>query len=175
MDPFRVKRRSTAAATKIEHRCQQRVPDPADAANSRRCMGKRPHMKFAKRAYNAVIQHRAWFVGLPLLSAVLLAPLFITDVPPVLDYPNHLARFVLLAAPRDDPVLGPIFMPHWAIIPNLAADVIVPPLLHLMPVHVAGRCLLGAVLLLNLARDRAARCAVQEDLSLASGLRYRSL
>ena len=173
MDPFRVKRRSTAAATKIEHRCQQRVPDPADAANSRRCMGKRPHMKFAKRAYNAVIQHRAWFAGLPLLSAVLLAPLFITDVPPVLDYPNHLARFVLLAAPRDDPVLGPIFMPHWAIIPNLAADVIVPPLLHLMPVHVAGRCLLGAVLLLNLAGVIALHGALFRRISLwplASGI-----
>ena len=79
-------------------------------------------MKSAKRAYSAVIQHRAWWAALPLLSVVLLAPLLITEVPPLLDYPNDLARFVLLAAARDDPVLGPIFMPHWAIIPNLAAD-----------------------------------------------------
>jgi hypothetical protein len=63
-------------------------------------------------------------------------------------------------------------MPHWAIIPNLAADVIVPPLLHLMPVHVAGRCFLGAVLLLNLAGVIALHEAA---LSLASGLRSRSL
>jgi hypothetical protein len=130
-------------------------------------------MKSAKRAYCAVIQHRAWWAALPVLSVVLLAPLLITDVPPLLDYPNHLARFVLLAAAKDDPVLGPIFMPHWVIIPNLAADVIVPPLLHLMPVHVAGRCLLGAVLLLNLAGVIALHGALFRRLSLwplASGL-----
>jgi hypothetical protein len=82
---------------------------------------------------------------------VLLAPLLIADVPPVLDYPNHLARFVLLAAGTDDPVLGRIFTPSWRIIPNLAIDVIGPPLLYVLPVHVAGRCLLAGLLLLNLA------------------------
>ena len=120
-----------------------------------------------------MIQHRAWWAALLLLSVVLLAPLLITDVPPLLDYPNYLARFVLLAAARDDPVLGPIFMPHWAIIPNLAADVIVPPLLYLMPVHVAGRCLLGTVLLLNLAGVIALHGALFRRISLwplASGL-----
>ena len=86
-----------------------------------------------------------------MLSAALIGPLLIADVPPILDYPNHLARFVLLAAGPDDPVLGPIFTPHWAIIPNLASDVIGPPLLRLVPVHIAGRCLLAGVLLLNLA------------------------
>lgn len=92
-----------------------------------------------------------WWVAVAALSAALLAPLLITDVPPVLDYPNHLARMVLLAAGPDDPVLGRIFEPHWAIIPNLAGDAIGLALLHLLPVHVAGRCLLGGVLLLNLA------------------------
>ncbi len=93
----------------------------------------------------------AWWGAVALASAALLGPLLIADVPPILDYPNHLARFVLLAAGPEDPVLGPMFTPHWAIIPNLASDVIGPPLLRLLPVHVAGRCLLGGVLLLNLA------------------------
>ena len=93
----------------------------------------------------------AWWATLALLSAALIGPLLIADVPPILDYPNHLARFVLLAAGPDDPVLGPIFTPHWAIVPNLASDVIGPPLLRLLPVHIAGRCLLAGVLLLNLA------------------------
>ena len=123
-------------------------------------------MKSAKRAYCAVIQHRAWWTALPLLSVVLLAPLLITDIPPLLDYPNHLARFVLLATAGDDPVLGPIFMPHWAIIPNLAADLIVPPLLYLMPVHIAGRCLLGIVLLLKLAGVIALHGALFRRISL---------
>ena len=80
-----------------------------------------------------------------------MAPLLIADVPPILDYPNHLARLVLLAAGPDDPVLGRIATPHWAVIPDLAVDVLGPPLLRVLPVHVAGRLLLGGILLLNLA------------------------
>jgi hypothetical protein len=86
-----------------------------------------------------------------LLSVILLAPLLIADVPPILDYPNHLARFVLLAAGPEDPVLGPLFTPRWSIIPNLASDIIGPMLLRVFPVHVAGRWMLGGILLLNLA------------------------
>lgn len=92
-----------------------------------------------------------WWAALAALSVILLAPLLVTDVPPVLDYPNHLARLVLLAAGSEDKVLGPIFTPDWTIIPNLGGDVIGLMLLHLLPVHVAGRCLLGGLLLLNLA------------------------
>ncbi len=92
-----------------------------------------------------------WWGTLALLSVTLLAPLLIADVPPILDYPNHLARFVLLAAGPDDPVRGPLFTPHWSIIPNLASDIVGPMLLRVLPVHVAGRCLLGGILLLNLA------------------------
>jgi hypothetical protein len=113
-----------------------------------------------------------WTV-LVLLSAALLAPLLIVDVPPVLDYPNHLARLVLLAAGPDDPVLGRIFTPHWSIIPNLAVDVVGPPLLYLLPVHVAGRCILGGILLLNLAGVLALHRALFRRRSLwplASGL-----
>jgi hypothetical protein len=92
-----------------------------------------------------------WWGTLTAAATVLLLPLLITDVPPILDYPNHLARLVLLHAGPDDPVLGRFFEPHWTIIPNLAIDVIGTPLLGLLPVHVAGRCMLGGILLLNLA------------------------
>jgi hypothetical protein len=92
-----------------------------------------------------------WWAALAVLAVVLLGPLLITEVPPALDYPNHLARLVLLAAGDNDPVLGPIFTRNWTIIPNLAGDVIGPMLLHMLPVHIAGRCLLGGILLLNLA------------------------
>ena len=58
---------------------------------------------------------------------------------------------MLLAAGPDDPVLGRFFLPHWTIIPNLAGDVVGLVLLHMFPVHTAGRCLLGFILLLNFA------------------------
>jgi len=91
-----------------------------------------------------------WWTILAVLATALLAPLSIIDVPPVLDYPNHLARLVLLAAGPDDPVLGRIFKPAWSIIPNLAGDLLGLALLHVLTIHAAGRCLLGGVLLLNL-------------------------
>jgi len=93
----------------------------------------------------------AWWAVLAVVSAILLAPLLIADVPPVLDYPNHLARMMLLATGPDDPILGRMFEPRWAIIPNLAGDAIGVALLRVLPVHVAGRCLLACILLLNLA------------------------
>jgi hypothetical protein len=120
-----------------------------------------------------MIGRGAWWAVLAMVAATLLAPLLIADVPPVLDYPNHLARFVLLAAGPDDRVLGRMFTPHWAIIPDLAVDVIGPPLLYLLPVHVAGRCLLGGILLLNLAGVLALHRALFGRRSLwplASGL-----
>jgi hypothetical protein len=100
---------------------------------------------------NATKPHVAWWTALAGLSVALLAPLLIANVPPVLDYPNHLARLALVAAGPHDRVLGRMFTPHWGIIPNLAGDLIGMTLLRLMPVHVVGRCLLGGVLLLNLA------------------------
>ncbi|HET7882102.1 MAG TPA: hypothetical protein VFL55_14540 [Acetobacteraceae bacterium] len=87
-----------------------------------------------------------WLLGLICLT--LLAPLALVDVPPLLDYPNHLARAVVLAAGAADPVLSRMYAPHWTIIPNLGIDLVLPPLLRLLPVHVAGRIVIGVAVLL---------------------------
>ena len=89
-----------------------------------------------------------WWAALAGLCAVLLAPLPVVDVPPLLDYPNHLARaFVLASLPRDT-ILARFYAPHWSIIPNLALDLVAPPLIHVLPVHVVGRLLIAAAVLL---------------------------
>lgn len=80
---------------------------------------------------------------------VLLTPLLIVEVPPLMDYPNHLARTWLLAFGAEDPVLSQMYRQEWHVIPNLAVDVVLPPLLWFLPVHVAGRVMLGLILLLN--------------------------
>ena len=89
-----------------------------------------------------------WWCLLIALCVVLLVPLTIVDVPPLLDYPNHLARLFVLASLPADPVLARFYMPHWAIIPNLALDLTVPPLLRVFPVHIVGRAVVGLTLLL---------------------------
>jgi hypothetical protein len=83
-----------------------------------------------------------------LLCVILLAPLALVDVPPLLDYPNHLARAVVLASADTDPILSSMYRPHWAIIPDLGIDLVLPPLLHVLPVHLAGRIVVGLSLLL---------------------------
>lgn len=89
----------------------------------------------------------AWWTALLLLCAVLVAPLLLVVVPPLLDYPNHLARMVVLAWPHD-PTLSRFATTHWAIIPDLAIDSILPPLIHVLPVYLAGRIVVACVMLL---------------------------
>ena len=91
---------------------------------------------------------RAWWILLLLGCGVLVSPLLLVDVPPLLDYPNHLARAFVLAQGDADPVLSAMYGPHWAVIPNLATDVLLHPLIRALPVHVAGRLVLGLALLL---------------------------
>ncbi len=102
-------------------------------------------------AITVAASRRAWWLAVAVIGAVLLAPLLVIDVPPILDYPNHLARMVVLAAGARDPVLSRMYAPHWAIIPDLAIDLFIPPMLHVLPPYVAGRIALALVLLLPLA------------------------
>ena len=85
-------------------------------------------------------------VWLAALIAALLLPFLAVDVPPVLDYPNHLARWFVLAHP-DDPILSRFYAPNWHITPNLGFDPIAVLLLRLLPVHIGGRLVLAASLL----------------------------
>jgi hypothetical protein len=84
----------------------------------------------------------AWWLAAFALALTLAAPFLAVDVPPVLDYPNHLARYFVLAHP-DDPILSRMYAPHWTILPNLGMDLIGVALVRLLDVHVAGRLLLA--------------------------------
>jgi hypothetical protein len=75
-----------------------------------------------------------------LLLALVAAPVFSTALPPLLDYPNHLARMHLLAEGGDR-----FYAVRWAPLPNLAEDLIVPPLARLMPLEMAGKLFLVAI------------------------------
>lgn len=79
------------------------------------------------------------------LAVALAAPFFLVDMPPVLDYPNHLARFMILAHPGDR-ALSAMYAPHWVLLPNLGADILGMLLLKIAPVHVGGRLVLAMAL-----------------------------
>jgi hypothetical protein len=72
-----------------------------------------------------------WFA---VLLALVAAPVFSTVLPPLFDYPNHLARMHLLAEGGNQ-----YYVVRWAPLPNLAEDLIVPPLARLIPLETAGK------------------------------------
>lgn len=69
-----------------------------------------------------------------LLLALASAPLFSAVLSPLVDYPNHLARFWLLANGGNQ-----FYVVRWALLPNLAGDLVVPLLARLMPLELAGK------------------------------------
>jgi hypothetical protein len=87
------------------------------------------------------------------LFALSLCPVLLAPMPAMVDYPNHLARMFILA--RDgSPQANPFYQVTWAWYPNLAMDLLVPPLARFVSVetatrlfHFAAQCLIvsGAV------------------------------
>src|SRR5579859_5027629 len=82
-----------------------------------------------------------------LCGAFALSPLFWVTIPPLVDYPGHLARMALLAAPG----ASQSYVVHWQLIPNLAMDMIVPLLGRLIGVETAGWLFVGWTLAMLVA------------------------
>ncbi len=76
-----------------------------------------------------------------LLTAASLLPVFLTPIPAMVDYPNHLARMYILShAGAAD--ANPYYEVTWALYPNLAMDLLVPQLARLTGVEDATRLFL---------------------------------
>ena len=88
--------------------------------------------------------HRVLLASVALL-ALYSVPLFSTVLPPLFDYPNHLARFAVLAAGGSE-----FYEVRWAPLPNLAGDIIVPLLARAMPLEIAGKLFLVMIFALIL-------------------------
>ena len=76
-----------------------------------------------------------------LLAVITAIPILTIDVPPLGDFPNHLARMYILHDGGQSPFLSRYYQIQWAILPNLAMDLIVPPLLGFLPLFAAGKLL----------------------------------
>ena len=74
-------------------------------------------------------------------------PILSVQVPPLGDYANHLSRMFIIAAGQGDPFLSAYYKVKWAIIPNLAMDVLVPPLLNIFDIYMAGKLFVLLVIL----------------------------
>ena len=72
---------------------------------------------------------------------LLSVPIFLITVLPSVDFPNHLARVYLLAhwGQLSGAGYNAFYQPHWAILPNLALDLIIIPLAKVLPTFLAGQ------------------------------------
>ena len=93
------------------------------------------------------------FVGmllpvLILIIAIVVLPIALTKIPSSADYVNHLARMYVIAFGKTDPILSSFYGIDWKFIPNLAMDLIVPPLAHVFGIFAAGSLFLVSYIVL---------------------------
>ena len=74
-----------------------------------------------------------------LLMAAAALPIATHPLPPLSDYPNHLARMHVIDAVGTDPYLSRFYTIEWQLIPNLMMDLIIPLLHRFMNVYLAGQ------------------------------------
>jgi len=101
-----------------------------------------------------------------LLALAVLALTLATPIPAMSDYLNHLARMHLLAAENaGDP--SPYYAAAWGFYPNLAMDLIVPPLARWIDVDTAARLFVAASQALILTGAVAIEIAVKRRFEYA--------
>jgi hypothetical protein len=76
-----------------------------------------------------------------LLAVASFAPVLLTPIPAMVDYPNHLARMYILSQ-NGTPDANPYYEVAWAFYPNLAMDLLIPPMARLISVENATRLFL---------------------------------
>jgi hypothetical protein len=102
---------------------------------------------------------RSWTWRL-LACALILAPLAVIEIPPLGDYPNHLARAMILGALDHDATFARFFAWNLRPMPNLAMDVFMLAVGAVTGPYIAGRLFLGVVLLATVWGVRALNRAV---------------
>lgn len=86
-----------------------------------------------------------------LVLAIVLAPLLVAEVPPLLDYPDHLARAYIIQNQAAEPLLQRWYQVTWRLLGNLGGDVFMLALTPFMSVEAAGRLLLATIQATTLA------------------------
>lgn len=100
------------------------------------------------------------------LFGLAIALTLATPIPAMVDYPNHLARMHLLARDAEG-IAHPHYRVAWAFYPNLAMDLIVPPLGRIVGIETASRLFLLASQVLIVTGAIALEWAVKRRFHLA--------
>lgn len=82
-----------------------------------------------------------------LFLAVALIPVWLVEVPPLVDLPNHISRMHILTASPNDPILQESYVVAWGLLPNLAMDIFVVTLSSIFSVFDASRLFVAATVI----------------------------
>lgn len=77
------------------------------------------------------------------LLGIALIPIILVEIPPLMDYPNHMARMHILIDGGHSPWLRQYYEIRWHILPNLSMDLVIPLLARFMSLETAGRVFIG--------------------------------
>lgn len=91
---------------------------------------------------------RFFYTAFGILLIIQLCPVWFTAYPAMHDYPNHLARVQILHQYSDIESYRNIFEQDWRLFPNLAIDLIVPPLLNVVSIETASKIFLSLMIVL---------------------------
>ena len=100
------------------------------------------------------------------LSIVVVYPIFSVTVPPLVDYPNHLARIHVLSAWDSVAEIRANDITDLAWRPNMAMDLLLPPLPKIFPVYEIGRAFVATTMLALISGTIALRKVVHGRVGL---------
>lgn len=89
--------------------------------------------------------------ALGLAACLLIVPLWCVHSLGMPDYPAHIAGFTMIAGGTKAQSLATFYAVHWALVPNLASELIVPLLAKLLSVETATKLFLSAAVAMWIA------------------------
>jgi hypothetical protein len=99
-------------------------------------------------AHSSSMRALARLTAVSILAAMLLVPIWSVAFPPLLDYPNHLARSFVLAHEHDPAfTFSRFYRADWGAYPYLGMDASLAVLDRILPIETAGRVFLSVCML----------------------------
>jgi hypothetical protein len=100
---------------------------------------------------------RFWLIATVVLAVAHAWLILASPMPPLHDYPGHLARIHIMAGLDQSPFLSEYYDYEWRLRHNLGADLIIFALAQWMPTELAGRLVVAAIPALTFAGLAMAR------------------
>lgn len=113
-------------------------------------------------------QRQGWLcIALVAAGGLLILPLWLAGTPAMPDYPARLAGFYLIAGGAQTPPLSGFYGLHWGAIPNLAGEISVVLLAHVLPLEVAAKLFLSVAVAMWVAGPALIHRALYGRIGLA--------